>query len=321
MNIHEWFETLGRKEIERFPHEGREEDLHLEFKTVASSDLTNKEDKKHFAKALSGFANSSGGLVVWGIEARKKNAQAPDCAVSKKEIDNVALFHSKLLEFTGQFVSPVVEGVKHKKIRTQDGKGYVVTLIPESDSGPHMAKGGENRYWKRSGDSFYKMEHFDIEDMFGRRKKPKLALHTLPTLGSIGGMTKGKRQLECNLVVGIENAGRGTARYPYLSIIVKTPYSVAWGGLDGRHHEGLRRLVVNHRAVGVRYGADANTVIHPGSVLEVAIIKVKVPEEAPQSVADVEIEWEISAEDMISVRDKLIIKASDIAPAILPRDE
>ena len=30
-----------------------------------------------------------------------------------------------------------------------------------------MAKLGEDRYYKRSGDSFRKMEHFDLEDMFG----------------------------------------------------------------------------------------------------------------------------------------------------------
>ena len=37
-----------------------------------------------------------------------------------------------------------------------------------------MAKAGEDRYYKRSGASFYRMEHFDLEDMFGRRLKPKL---------------------------------------------------------------------------------------------------------------------------------------------------
>lgn len=29
-----------------------------------------------------------------------------------------------------------------------------------------MAKLEEDRYYKRSGDSFYRMEHFDLEDMF-----------------------------------------------------------------------------------------------------------------------------------------------------------
>jgi hypothetical protein len=42
-----------------------------------------------------------------------------------------------------------------------------------------MAKLGEDRYYKRSGDSFYRMEHFDLEDMFGRRQKPILAVQLM----------------------------------------------------------------------------------------------------------------------------------------------
>lgn len=39
-----------------------------------------------------------------------------------------------------------------------------------------MALLGEQRYSKRSGDSFYQMEHFDLEDMFGRRQRPALQM-------------------------------------------------------------------------------------------------------------------------------------------------
>jgi hypothetical protein len=84
------------------------------------------------------------------------------------------LFISRLNELTGLAVSPIVNGVKHKPIQTSPNKGFAVTLIPESDSGPHMAKLGEDRYYKRSGASFYRMEHFDIADMFGRRQRPSL---------------------------------------------------------------------------------------------------------------------------------------------------
>jgi hypothetical protein len=44
-----------------------------------------------------------------------------------------------------------------------------------------MAKLGEQRYFKRSGDSFYRMEHFDLEDMFGRRQKPSLEIIVEPS--------------------------------------------------------------------------------------------------------------------------------------------
>jgi hypothetical protein len=37
-----------------------------------------------------------------------------------------------------------------------------------------MAKLGEDRYYKRSGDRFYKIEHFDVADMFDRHRAPVL---------------------------------------------------------------------------------------------------------------------------------------------------
>jgi hypothetical protein len=73
-------------------------------------------------------------------------------------------------------VSPIVDGIRYKIFEIAQDKGFATTLIPESDSGPYMAKLGEDRYYKRSGDSFYRMEHFDLEDMFGRRQKPRLSV-------------------------------------------------------------------------------------------------------------------------------------------------
>jgi hypothetical protein len=127
-----------------------------------------------------------------------------DCATAAKEIDSIKLFVTKLNEFTGQAASPIVDGIRHKSVETTSGKGFAVTLVPDSGSGPHMAKLGEDRYYKRSGDSFYVMEHFDLEDMFGRRQKPKLQLDAFPITGD--GADEG-------LEFRIQNVGRGVAKY------------------------------------------------------------------------------------------------------------
>ena len=101
-------------------------------------------------------------------------------------------------------MSPIVEGIRHKSLETNSGKGFAATLVPESVSGRHMAKLGEDRCYKRSGDSFYVMEHFDLEDMFGRRQKPKLRFYALPITGE--GADEG-------LEFRIQNVGRGIAKY------------------------------------------------------------------------------------------------------------
>jgi predicted HTH transcriptional regulator len=201
VNLVEVFESMTLKDLDNFINTGQEENIYLDFKLVNKADLSNADDKRNLAKALSGFSNSSGGLIVWGVEARK-NPQGIDCAVGKKDIESIQLFISRLNEFTGMAVSPIVAGVFHKPIPSSGDKGFAVTFVPENDSGPHMAKMREDRYYKRSGASFYRMEHFDLEDMFGRCKKPKLTLST---------RIAGKRP-NVAILLGIKNDGRGTAK-------------------------------------------------------------------------------------------------------------
>ncbi|MBW9235526.1 ATP-binding protein, partial [Leptospira santarosai] len=53
--------------------EQQEENLFLDFKlkTDATSSNLSKDDKKNYAKALSGFSNTSGGIIIWGVDCRK----------------------------------------------------------------------------------------------------------------------------------------------------------------------------------------------------------------------------------------------------------
>ena len=96
---------------------------------------------------LSAFANSSGGLIVWGVDARP-NDDGVDCAVALREIPRVALLLTRLNELDGLAVNPIVGGVRHRIIPSAPGSenGYAATLVPESDAGPHMAKMGDDRY-------------------------------------------------------------------------------------------------------------------------------------------------------------------------------
>ena len=145
MDLDAFFDGIHSAQVSGFISSRREEDLFLDFKTVNRSDLSHSDDKKTFAKALSGFANSSGGIIVWGVEARKDAVTDADCATSLREIDDVALFVSRLNEFTGQFVRPLVDGVRHRGITLSGTSGVALSYVPPSDAGPHMALAAEAR--------------------------------------------------------------------------------------------------------------------------------------------------------------------------------
>jgi hypothetical protein len=294
MTLIEQFETLTLDDINHFISTNQEENLLLDFKLVNNADLSHSNDKKNLAKALSGFANSSGGLIVWGVDARK-NAQDVDCAVGTREIEPLSLLISRLNEFTGRAVNPIVEGVRHRPITVSADRGFAVTLVPESDSGHHMAKLGEDRYYKRSGDSFYRMEHFDLEDMFGRRKKPKLRL--------VARVSRPRDEV----VIGILNEGRGTAKAPYLSFSIPTPFTLSRYGIDGNGNEGLPRLHHGGNDYSEpRYGANSNTVIHPNTIHDVTKIDFRGREENRPG-GEIMLEYEIAAEDMQITKSRLVV--------------
>lgn len=261
MNLLETFTSLKWVDLQEYVDTQQEENLFLDFKRVNSFDLTNGDDKKNLAKALSGFSNSSGGLIVWGIDARK-NAQGIDCASELKAIQSVKRFLSRLNELTGMAVSPLVDGVEHRIIEAENENGFVVTYIPESDSGPHMAKLGDDRYYKRSGDSFYRLEHFDLEDMFGRRPKP--ALECSAKVHGYG--------LEVQVIIGIRNSGKGPAKAPFIAFDCSAPFKLNIYGLDGNMNEGMKRLSYIGSDLRYRYGEGSNVVIHPGLNHEVASV-------------------------------------------------
>ena len=200
----------------------------------------------------------------------------------------------------------MVKGVRHKKILIKGDSGFAATVIPWSDSGPHMSKLGENRYYKRSGDSFYVMEHFDIEDMFGRRKKPKLLLRK--KLLQQGGTSI----LNFRLLLAIENTGRGVAKSPFLDINFNPPYKIAEYGLDGNGSFGLPTLAQSLGSISHRYGAS-NIVIHPGVVHDVTAIQLSIPlvKEFTQ-VPDLVINYKIAAEDMRIIDDTMTIEYQEL---------
>jgi len=304
MDTCSFYESIDQTTIDMFIASEQEENLHLDFKLINASEMT-RDDRKNFAKVLSGFANSDGGIVIWGIDARQ-NSEGTDCACGRNEISPLSLFLSKLNEHTGQFVNPIVDGVIHKKIEVSNNSGFVVTLIPPSDSGPHMAKAGEDRYYKRSGDRFAKMEHFDIEDMFGRRSRPRLLLQY--------DITRGIRcqgeVMQFRIILSIENDGRASAVAPYLSIQVSGPCSMDGYGLDGNHNEGLKRLISTSGSTCYRYGGMHDLVIHPGT--KYPVIALKGTFDPSQSFDHITIEYELAAEGFRLIKDTLFIEVNHL---------
>jgi Putative DNA-binding domain len=265
------YDSLDEALIDQFITEHQEENLHLDFK-LATAALDGRDDRKTLARALSGFANGDGGVIVWGVDARP-NVEGIDCAQDKRTISPLSQLISKLNEYTGQAVNPLVSGILHRRIETGLDSGFAVTLVPASDAGPHMAKMGEDRYYKRSGSRFAKMEHYEVADMFGRRQKPELNLICRLEQRVEGAPAGGSCRVPA-VIASLENSGRGSARAPYFEItaphfFVKTHGTIASGVRDSP----IRAVATGDPSGSSLRGAGrGDFIIHPGTAYEVAMI-------------------------------------------------
>lgn len=300
MALLDQFRLLEIADLEDYVARGQQENLHLDFKLVRDAALTSADDRRNFACATSGFANSSGGLLVWGVDARK-NPEAIDCAVALKPIAQVDLFLSRLTSLTGEAVDPGIEGVLHRAIGAGNGSGFAISFIPESATGPHMAKLGENRYYKRIGDSFYRMEHYDIADMFGRRRKPKLNVF----YRVVGRLS------QAEVHIGLRNEGRATARAPFFAFESTGTLQRSLYGLDGNGNEGLTWLRAANAGLRWAYGGGMDFALHPGMAHEIAALTLGIPAR-PAPEEDVTITYAVACEDQPLERGSLTISVGEL---------
>ena len=215
--LFEQFRQDGFAMIEKAVNKKWQEHIHLDFKTPATkTGALEKDDRRNYAEALSGFANSDGGVIVWGVDCRPNRSTKVDEAQSRSPIKNVDRFFSDLNTQLAGLVEPGVEGVEHHRINDADRPedGYIITLVPKGEGLPHMAHGpDQHRYYQRIGASFSPMQHFQLADRFARRPQPKLEFAwKLPPPWTASG--SGTTVYHFGLVMGIRNTGGGGSAIP-----------------------------------------------------------------------------------------------------------
>lgn len=176
---HLFSSVAAELDLDAFVRDQREEDLHLEFKQKADRRHGNLDDgdRKAFSKAMSGFANADGGILVFGVETAKSQ-DGVDRAVSLKPITDHHRFRSRLLDSILNTTQPVVDDVRVEAIdsTSSQGSGFVKCFIPQSFKPPHRAILADHQYWRRVSTGHRRMEHYELEDVFGRRLRPVLQL-------------------------------------------------------------------------------------------------------------------------------------------------
>lgn len=183
------------------------EALHFDYKEKRDTRgfSLDESDKRNLAKAVSGFANSGGGVLLWGV--------TDSFPSDFKPITEAEKFLRNLLHLAPQATDPTVPGLDGCWVPSAADAiaGFVALLIPESQLPPHQVvlklPEVQFHYYIRSGSSFVDASHTQLEDMFGRRPRAKLAIE--PIAGDFPYRQEhGNWQVHFTL----KNVGRATAK-------------------------------------------------------------------------------------------------------------
>ena len=141
---------FGEDAIDDFIVNLQTEELFLDFKQAVSTGKNgtslHKDDRKNLAKGISGFGNSEGGVIVWGVEC-SRDYEIGDVAKAKVKVKNVHRFLSWLENAISGCTIPSHNRVRNHIISVdENGDGFVATYIPKSDLAPLMTTMGNNIY-------------------------------------------------------------------------------------------------------------------------------------------------------------------------------
>ncbi len=170
---------FGEDAIDEFILTRQSEELFLDFKQAVSTgknfNTLHRDDRKNLAKAISGFGNSEGGVVIWGVECAR-DTEVGDVAQAKVKVQNVHRFLSWLESAISGCTIP-----SHNKVRNHiiscdsEGNGFIATYIPKSEITPLMTTGNSTIYI-RSGSNNVPAPYAVIAGMFGKRPQPNIEL-------------------------------------------------------------------------------------------------------------------------------------------------
>jgi Putative DNA-binding domain len=314
----DWIEnTIARK---------AEEGLYLDFKSKSDKrdPALNDDDKANLAKAISGFANTDGGLIVWGVKANANKKEEPDVARELLPINNLKTFQTMLNSLSGEVVNPPVAGVESRLIPNAPGSdmGYVITIVPKRRDTVVQANAKTCKgFYVRSGSGFYQLPASLIAEFYRRRPSPILRLslqlvepaqvefveelikaenwRKMATFKcEPWGQCTYRQNLAVKWCANLKNEGLGSANQIVVNLKVSTSaqWSVISFKVDKNFHRGSSWSstpiyapvpTTCFKAVTSKEGVGkALEPIHPGDQIEVAFGVLHIPFEAFRGAID-----------------------------------
>lgn len=206
---------LKEEDIAKLVAEGVEENLHLEYKALGALEK-NDYKKKEISKDVSSFANSDGGLIIYGVKEfdQLEKRHLPEGIEGGYNPNDIS--KEWLEDVINSRIKPKIQGIIIIPVRLINNTNIYVVNIPKSSSA-HQAS--DYRYYKRYNFESIPMEDFEVRDVMNRSKYPLLEpiFHTQKHTDGAG---KKSYELKINLI------NRGSMVVTHFELEISLPASM-----------------------------------------------------------------------------------------------
>ena len=197
------------------------EGLHLEYKEKQdpSTAVLARDDARAIAEAVSSFANSDGGVLVYGVRSeRRDGADVAGQLVAIADADKFAGEVRRVVELN---ISPQIDGVTIEAVTSEDGAGagFAVIRVSASDRRPHMSTAPKvHRYYRRGFTGSEIMTPSEIRDQILAVREA--VIEPIVTAAAGGSLSKYPDfvAIEASILVRLRNVGSRLCREPFMRV-------------------------------------------------------------------------------------------------------
>lgn len=161
-------ENLTIADIQSLIDNGIGESLNLEYKGAGALKKNDDQTKAKITKSISAFANSNGGVLIYGIH---EEDQQPKYI---SYIDGNIFTNEWLEQIIGNIHRKVKVEIIPVRLNADLSKTVYVVRIPESSDAPHMATDG--KYYRRMNFQVVAMEEYEVRNLYYRKDFGELAI-------------------------------------------------------------------------------------------------------------------------------------------------
>lgn len=242
-----------------------EESIHLEFKE--SQALGRSENKrKELSKDVASFANSDGGIIIYGIQEINHRAKS------------LSFINGN--DFTKEWIEQVINSniqrhipdLKIFPIRFDSKIENTIYLIkiPKSSDAPHISR--DKRFYKRFNFESVMMEEYEIRQLYARKSKSKLEIGEYVI--AIENKEEDDDKLKIRIEVSVINSGDVPESSYKLNLYfnnIDKHTAITWDRTEGDYD--ITRYEINR----VKLSTQKHPTIYPMEKVDLIRVKLEIP--------------------------------------------